>query len=535
MLTFSIILFSCNNENDLLTDENENQFSLIENDEIAKSEFSNALFQAMSESSELRDVIKNEALRQIDYDYDVIYSLIKNKTLGNGKTVEELFSKYIDLDKLRQIEFNYPNLTIFVPSLPMDYFSAENWDTETQTPAVCYVSSKTNKEVPIIFSNGERGVIEEDLIPAFPIVIVKENERISEAALTKSSNSNLIITESGSLMKPLAFIDDVFNNINPTNDNSLMTTKNAGTSLIPANLQKVYDAYDHFNISGWQRDHVYYNLTPTKVEGPFDNKYMEHIVGFEMIGDGLAAIRKIADQDGDPRTIDKIKGGGRGRGNGNQPHWTDGEFEFKVKYYLGSKSPIGTEAFTNFRAKPTDLFDIRYEGVRKGNAIDVTWLYIKSATTKRIQLSRPLFEWNLENYSAVVKINIEEVDATQSVVNTTTTSSEFATNFEFNPTWGDKVKKGLKFGASMKETRTISYQVTTTYGNDELGEIIVNFSDPIITSKDDRIPPKSGSSGGGRPSYGGSTDPETKTIDPYYNTKYSTGWYRIYVAPLKIY
>ena len=59
----------------------------------------------------------------------------------------------------------------------------------------------------------------------------------------------------------------------------------------------------------------------------------------------------------------------------------------------------------------------------------------------------------------------------------------FATNFGFDPSFGEKVKIGLKFGATATTSKTVSYTVTKSLASDELGQVIVNFEDKILKSK----------------------------------------------------
>lgn len=105
-----------------------------------------------------------------------------------------------------------------------------------------------------------------------------------------------------------------------------------------------------------------------------------------------------------------------------------------------------------------------------------------------MELSVPLFEWNLENYSSVMKIAIEEVDFTEKIISTESMTTEFATNFEYSPSFGEKVKVGLKFGSQEKDTHTQSHSMEVTYGNDELGEVVVNFGDDVLISDNDVSP-----------------------------------------------
>lgn len=45
---------------------------------------------ALNSSVELRRLIKDEALKMFDYDYDVLYLSINTYKLSSGKTVDEL-------------------------------------------------------------------------------------------------------------------------------------------------------------------------------------------------------------------------------------------------------------------------------------------------------------------------------------------------------------------------------------------------------------------------------------------------------------
>lgn len=101
-----------------------------------------------------------------------------------------------------------------------------------------------------------------------------------------------------------------------------------------------------------------------------------------------------------------------------------------------------------------------------------------------MKLSIPLFEWNLENYSPVVKIAIDEYDESQTVQSQFSVTSEFASNFSYDPVFKENVKVGMKFGSTNKQQVFQSYTATTTLSSDQLGEVIVNFADPILLSEE---------------------------------------------------
>lgn len=53
-----------------------------------KKDFSIALAKVLSENQDVRDLIKKEALKKIDFDYDVLYQLVNKEELSEGKTLE---------------------------------------------------------------------------------------------------------------------------------------------------------------------------------------------------------------------------------------------------------------------------------------------------------------------------------------------------------------------------------------------------------------------------------------------------------------
>ena len=96
---------SCNESlNDI--DKNVVSATFLEQSEsnlILKQKFSSALVKVLGQNEEVRSLIKEEALKQIDFDYDVLYCLIKDKQLKNGVTLEEYLEKYLTSDELKCI------------------------------------------------------------------------------------------------------------------------------------------------------------------------------------------------------------------------------------------------------------------------------------------------------------------------------------------------------------------------------------------------------------------------------------------------
>ena len=84
--------------------------------------------------------------------------------------------KYLDPELLTSVETQIPNLTVFVPKLPENSFSAELWDVNNEAPCVSIRTKETN-DIPAFDSEGKEYLIEAQYIPAYPIVVIKENEK----------------------------------------------------------------------------------------------------------------------------------------------------------------------------------------------------------------------------------------------------------------------------------------------------------------------------------------------------------------------
>lgn len=106
-----------------------------------------------------------------------------------------------------------PTLTIYVPELPEEAFSAEIWDTNDMIPKVAIRLSSSN-EVPIVDEFENERILAPNEIPLFPVVVIKENERIvaNNSPLTKQIAGN-------ELNAKLMFVNDAFNNTMQTKSN----------------------------------------------------------------------------------------------------------------------------------------------------------------------------------------------------------------------------------------------------------------------------------------------------------------------------
>ncbi len=422
--------------------------------------FGSALSKAMIESQELRAFLRTEALNKFNNDFDILYFLVKDKRVDRKRTFRQIIEVYFeDKSKLALIESKIPLLTIFVPELPENTFSANLWDVSNEAPSVG-VSFRHTNEVAII-NNDHSYIMSSEKIPAFPVIVIKENERVAVVENSEKTGFNgSRFTVDGYKYQ---FIDDCFD-----------ASKNDVNSRVTFSLdQRIIDAYNIYSgTDGWHRDYIYYGITPTNPTGPFSYDFQEHITTFSMNGDATAAYNKIADQTGDPTLKDKVF-----HVSSTPPSqsagWTGGSFEFKVKVLFNGRNGVGSEFVTYFSALGTELFNFTY---RK-----FSYYWIPEALSlKTKDISLPIFNWDLNQYAAIAKVEVEEVDLTETTTISETDNVKFATNFAIEGTIFKKI--GLKFGSSLEINQTRTTTRTFVQGNDLLGSVLINFADNVILS-----------------------------------------------------
>ena len=290
-LLILLMIVSCYNDRfdtidySLSVEDNNNELKKEVN---LRSEFSLALAKVFAESKDVRELIKKEALKQFDYDYDVLYMLVKDKKIGNNKTLEELLLKYMNKENLLILIQEIPTLTIFVPSLPEESFSAEKWDIKQEIPFVAYKNE--DNTISYVNSAGIVNTFEEDEIPVFPIVVIKPSERIVLQKGTRNSNSSTVLHAENGINFVFEF--DEFDNVT-----SPQIKTRTSTTTIPDLFKKIYDAKKFSDQNDiWQRDYIYYNISKKDGKGVFQKNISECVYSLELLGDTNNMFILIADQ-----------------------------------------------------------------------------------------------------------------------------------------------------------------------------------------------------------------------------------------------
>ncbi|QNR85556.1 hypothetical protein H9N25_03515 [Pedobacter riviphilus] len=481
---------SCKKENAPI--ENEQNFSFSEKTSSEVS-FAKILAKAVKSDESLRNFIKTESLKQFDKDHDILYQLVKNREISDGKTLREKLLGFTTAEELDKIESKLPLLTIFVPTLPG--FSPEAWNQVSEIPLIA-VSNTDAKNSIGLYGDGDEAKLRPTEIPGFPVIVIKQNERVRvKTDINKvASNSRSLNFNTGSTIS-FEFIDQAFDGSIPDvkntssqllNSNKFAGVKGTVSRVAPSPNLSNPNAIDQVNVdaynsgSEWHRDYVYYGITPSSPNGKFRNYYSEFITSFKFLTPN--ALGLIADQDGDPKPFPNyIDGNIPLNENGHRtPGWFDGNFEFRITVLINSKNGVGNEYVRQISVNPRDLFDLQYKFLGevkmlffKGNAYE-----LETVIPKEYHPNVELIPWDLENYGTAWKFIFYEVDGTQEETKSYENTTTFAANFEVNG--GVKDKIGAKFGLAATSSEKRTYSVKTMLGSDYLGEAILTFDQPII-------------------------------------------------------
>lgn len=440
--------------------------------QLAKIEFAQTLAKAVAKEPLLRSFIKNEALKQFDKDYDVLFNLIKDQKMEDGESVYEKITKYASSKENFEMNLNkMPLLTIYVPVLPE--FSAENWKPESQIPMIAVEPDKKQKDVEIYDGDGNKIELEFKYIPAFPVIVIKENERVTiQNTGSNNLNSNRQFIKGSDMPVAFAKKDGLTYSFISNDFNGTIQSRVTTASGIDAVNIEAFNSGDE-----WQRDYVYYGITPTNTNGIFTNRFSEFIRSFKFINGNDYYL--VSDQTGDPTLrnpfiyFDDVP---------PLPSykWTEGNYEFRISILINAKNGVGQELRKIFTAQGQDLFEPVYQ--IKKNFLYWTYTVVGVTSKEFYPTNLELIPWDLEQYGSAWKFIVSEYDPTEELTRSVTNSSTFGANFGVDINTGQKTKIGPKFGISATTTSSTTYTYKTTTGSDDLGEGILDFRSPIITN-----------------------------------------------------
>ena len=145
-------------------------------EQSAMENFSISLSKVVFSHPEVRDFLKNEALKRFDNDNEVFYPFIKDKQVGDLGSFRQLLINELGSEgKMEKIEKQLLTLTILVSDatwIDKDGFCLENWDTTDPYVAITY--QEKDGTCKKLFGDGcLLGTIEKGTIPGGPVLIVK--------------------------------------------------------------------------------------------------------------------------------------------------------------------------------------------------------------------------------------------------------------------------------------------------------------------------------------------------------------------------
>jgi hypothetical protein len=447
--------------------------------------FAKTLSKAIQSDPALRSFLQSESLKQFDMDYDVLYQMVKDAPIANGETFRERLTHYMPAQELAALEQQLPLLTIFIPTLPSG-FSPKTWQPDQEIPQIA-VRQLNDAKTPLFNgASGEETVIEPDLIPGFPVIVVKQNERVvvngGTAVLGQSTRSFYQNAQFSFSFSSPAYDGEAPRSAKAPASGS--TNRVAYDSYATGTLKMSYPNVLAYNIDianpnyQWQRDYVYYGLTPTTSRGRLKDNFRETIRAFRLTE---AGITKISGSSGNPTTPTV------GSSNFiNTNIWTDGKYEFLITVLFNPKDGSAPQTNIRFGATPSDVYDISYNKSRVWNSFD--YYTITGVTPKEFHPEIPIATWDLSNFGTAWTYHVFEENQTVIHTEQQKVTTSYAANFGYDVSAGTDVKIGVKFGANTATTseRTVTLQYTE--GSTDLGEKISYFYDPIITSTTSRSP-----------------------------------------------
>lgn len=479
----------------------------------ALEEFAVILSDAVADNEEMREFIKEEALKQFDKDYDVFYPYVKDHVFSSGESFREILSAREKYEgQLEAIERSVPKLTVLVPNfswLDEEFFCAEKWDTSIDRLCVGY---DDDADAHRLYFDGEyQGALPASDIPAFPVLIVKSNERMSVSGSTKSGENVYAFADpafDGSVSTKGVY-EGYIDNPEPGEDLYSVVGNNISADELSRISPETIAAINEFQrgaVNAVQRDNIYYGMTRANSNNGRLNPFMRDML--YRIRFTPYAISAMSDDLNDPVDITgQVWDTGRSDrpGFGIVPRiWGKGNYEIRLQYFQDfpntGVSQIGSSVLA---VEPLEIFYVkrvyrRFEWNFWGNnwsKFTITKADIESKWYYPGDKPNPIqwvnTTWNLASMSDNIWVKVSEFDLTG------TESCKETKAFKWSQSV--TVEESGEVGVSYKELVSVKkgYNVSGTYGqeqsesrefnwsrnvgSDELGEFELCYTDHYAT------------------------------------------------------
>lgn len=390
----------------------------------------------------VKELISNKASIQFDKDYDVLYHQVKNEMIDGRSLDEYIMSISSELDY--KLLSRTPLLNIFVPSNQKCKI-----DNAKISPEETWVAVRNHENKLIAYNaDGEIRELDEKRIPLFPVIVIKENERVvyENYAKKQSLKGDFIFKSEGN---SYFFADNEFNN-SKFAISQLKANSQPQSRVVPD--LRVIDsgvrtAYDHSLACNTcpQRDWLYYGIYPVtgQNEGPMNIKYSEAITSLRFTN----------------KNVFYTLGG-----------WDEGNYEIYINIFFGGTSTgVFSSMLKVISVSPGDMFTFD----DNGNLRDVNRQY---------ETSYVIVPWDMKAYGNRWAFKIEEYDPEVKKTANYTHSSTYGTNFKFDTSVpiAKEVKVGVEFGTTSSTQNGSNFTYETTDSNDILGGAILNWTDAVM-------------------------------------------------------
>lgn len=146
------------------------------------------------ENSDFRNFIKEEALKQFDGEYNVLYQFVKESRV-NGKRVIDLLQPEVtgSNEIFDSLLIKVPNIQIAVP------VNIEKWNSSTEIPWVIYLpvdfDDSIEQNVIAFKSDGSTITLNSKTPPDFPVVVVSVSQRVDEKLNLIVDEDNVVLSK----------------------------------------------------------------------------------------------------------------------------------------------------------------------------------------------------------------------------------------------------------------------------------------------------------------------------------------------------
>lgn len=477
----------------------------------ALEEFASVLSKVVAGSEEVRAFFKEEALKQFDRDYDVFYPYVKDHKFSSGKTLRQML---LDNEKyegqIETIERAVPKLTVLVPDfswLDEEFFCAEKWDTSIDRLCVGFDDDAAAHR---LYFDGEfQDVLPASNIPAFPVLIVKSNERMKVSVSTKGGENTYSFADSafdgaayaaatkaghwegsstnGSIREDLVSVTGNF------------VAKEELDGLNP-DIIRAYKEFSTGGTRGVQRDYIYYGMEDRDPHPGVLNRHMRDLLyRFTLTPDGL---NFISDDSRDPDLTSTLSTGHNDRPDFSHAVnriWGNGKYEMRLRFYQAypnnGAACIGTIALS---IAPGDIMrvneltwthDANFWGTNKStykivlSSIESKWYY---PGDKNNPLALINTTWNLAEASDNIFMRVTEFDENGSETVKAGRTFKYSWSVSANVSGEFGISDAIKIGLGVsgeygqEEVDTKEYTYTKSTGEDDLLDCEICYIDSYI-------------------------------------------------------